>query len=81
MLAGGIALCLREHTSLRNVEAVASLTPQAQERLVEGIHSGLRRWPRAVVQLMQALLEKCDCFDFEFVNIVSIRLLVNAEFM
>jgi hypothetical protein len=42
---------LREHISLRNVEAVAALTPQAQERLVEAIQSGLKRLPRAVEQL------------------------------
>jgi hypothetical protein len=42
---------LREHVSLRNVEAVAALTPQAQERLIEAIQSGLKRLPRAVEQL------------------------------
>jgi len=42
---------LREHVSLRNVEAVASLTSQAQERLAEALHSGLKRLPRAVEQL------------------------------
>ncbi len=42
---------LREHVGLRNVEAVASLTPQAQQRLVEAIRSGLKRLPRAVEQL------------------------------
>lgn len=42
---------LREHISLRNVEAVADLTPQAQERLVEAIQAGLKRIPRAVAQL------------------------------
>ncbi|WKZ45836.1 MAG: hypothetical protein QY302_08585 [Anaerolineales bacterium] len=42
---------LREHVSLRNVEAVASLTPQAQERLAEAIQAGLKRLPRAVEQL------------------------------
>ncbi len=42
---------LREHVSLRNVEAVASLTPQAQQRLAEAIRSGLQRLPRAVEQL------------------------------
>ena len=42
---------LREHVSLRNVEAVASLTSQAQARLVEALHSGLKRLPRAVEQL------------------------------
>ena len=42
---------LREHVSLRNVEAVASLPLQAQERLVEAIQVGLRRLPHAVKQL------------------------------
>src|SRR5512136_15010 len=42
---------LREYVSLRNVEAVAALTPHAQERLVEAIQSGLKRLPRAVEQL------------------------------
>ncbi len=42
---------LREHVSLRNVEAVAALPPQAQERLVEAIQAGLKRLPRAVEQL------------------------------
>ncbi len=42
---------LREHISLRNVETVASLSPQAQGRLLEAIQSGLKRLPRAVEQL------------------------------
>ncbi len=42
---------LRERVSLRNIEAVAALNPQAQERLVEAIQSGLKRLPRAVEQL------------------------------
>ncbi len=42
---------LREHVSLRNVEAVAALTPQAQQRLAEAVRSGLQRLPRAVEQL------------------------------
>ena len=42
---------LREHVSLRNVEAVASLTLPAQERLSEAIQAGLKRLPRAVEQL------------------------------
>jgi hypothetical protein len=41
---------LRDHVSLRNKEAVASLTSQAQERLVEALQSGLKRLPRAVEQ-------------------------------
>jgi hypothetical protein len=42
---------LREHVSLRNVEAVAALPPQAQQRLVEAIAAGLKRLPQAVEQL------------------------------
>lgn len=42
---------LRVHVSLRNVEAVAALTPQAQEQLAEAIQAGLKRIPRAVEQL------------------------------
>ena len=42
---------LREQVSLRIAEAVATLTPQAQERLLEAIQSGLKRLPRAVDQL------------------------------
>ena len=42
---------LREQVSLRNVEAVAALPPQAQERLTEAIQAGLKRLPRAVEQL------------------------------
>jgi hypothetical protein len=42
---------LREHVSLRNVEAVAALPPQAQQRLAEAIAAGLKRLPQAVEQL------------------------------
>jgi hypothetical protein len=42
---------LREHVSLRNVEAVASLTERAQKRLAEAIAAGLKRLPRAIEQL------------------------------
>jgi hypothetical protein len=42
---------LREHVSLRNVEAVAALSPQAQQRLAEAIAAGLKRLPQAVEQL------------------------------
>ena len=42
---------LRAHVSLRNVESVAALTPQAQQRLLEAIQAGLKRLPRAVEQL------------------------------
>jgi hypothetical protein len=42
---------LQGHVSLRNVEAVAALPRQAQERLALAIQGGLKRLPRAVVQL------------------------------
>lgn len=42
---------LRVYDSLCNVEAVASLPPQAQTRLVETIQAGLKRLPRAIEQL------------------------------
>jgi len=42
---------LREHVSLRNVEAVAALTPRCKARLAEAIHAGLKRLPHAVEQL------------------------------
>ena len=42
---------LRPHVSLRNVEAVSALTPQAQTRLIEAIQAGLKRLPRAIEQL------------------------------
>ncbi len=42
---------LREHVSLRNVEAVAALSSQAQLRLFEAIQAGLTRLPRAIEQL------------------------------
>jgi hypothetical protein len=42
---------LREHVSLRNVQAVAALPQPAQERLAEAIRGGLKRLPRAIHQL------------------------------
>lgn len=42
---------LREHMSLRNVEAVAALPPHAQGRLMEAIEAGLKRLPTAIEQL------------------------------
>ena len=42
---------LREHVSLRNVESVAGLPAQAQQRLSEAIAAGLKRLPQAVEQL------------------------------
>jgi hypothetical protein len=44
---------LQKHISLRNVEAVAGLTPQAQERLAKAIQAGLKRIPRAVERLKE----------------------------
>ena len=42
---------LRPHVSVRNIEAVAALSTQAQARLLEAIHAGLKRIPRAIDQL------------------------------
>ncbi len=44
----GLPAGLREHVSLRNVEAVAALSAGGQERLLEAIQAGLKRLPRAV---------------------------------
>ena len=42
---------LRQHVSVRNIEAVAALSPQAQTRLLEAVQAGLKRLPRAIEQL------------------------------
>ena len=42
---------LRPHVSVRNIEAVAGLSSQAQARLLEAIQAGLKRLPRAIEQL------------------------------
>jgi AcrR family transcriptional regulator len=42
---------LRPHIAQRNIEAVSSLSPQAQERLLEAVQAGLKRLPRAIEQL------------------------------
>ena len=42
---------LRPHVSVRNIEAVAALSPQAQVRLLEAVQGGLKRLPRAIEQL------------------------------
>ncbi len=42
---------LRPHVSVRNIEAVAALSPQAQTRLLETVQAGLKRLPRAIEQL------------------------------
>jgi hypothetical protein len=36
---------------VRNIEAVAALSPQAQTRLLEAVQAGLKRLPRAIEQL------------------------------
>jgi len=46
-----LPVSLREHVSLRNVEAVAALSPEAQMHLLEAIQAGLTRVPRAIEQL------------------------------
>jgi len=46
-----LPLGLREHIAQRNIDAVAALSPQAQTRLLEAIHAGLKRVPRAIEQL------------------------------
>ncbi len=45
---------LRGHISLRNIEAVSRLTPQAQETLAQAIQAGLKRLPRAIELLESA---------------------------
>lgn len=42
---------LRPHVSIRNIEAVAALSSQAQARLLEAIQAGLKRLPRAIEQV------------------------------
>jgi hypothetical protein len=42
---------LRPHVSVRNIEAVAALSTQAQTRLLEAVQAGLKRLPRAIEQL------------------------------
>lgn len=50
-LREGLPAGLREHVSLRNVEAVAVLPLQAQARLLEAVQAGMKRLPRAIEQL------------------------------
>jgi hypothetical protein len=58
---------LREHVSLRNVETVAMLSPQAQMRLLEAIQSGLKRISRAAEQLrMDPEISLADLLDPPF---------------
>ena len=42
---------LRGHISLRNVEAVSALSPEAQQTLAQAIQAGLNRLPRAIETL------------------------------
>jgi len=42
---------LQAHISLRNVDAVTALSPQAQTRLLKAVQAGLKRLPRAIEQL------------------------------
>lgn len=42
---------LRPHVSVRNIEAVATLSTQAQASLLEAVQAGLKRLPRAIEQL------------------------------
>ncbi len=58
---------LRGHISLRNVEAVSALSPEAQGTLAQAIQAGLKRLPRAIELLGKApeltvseLLEKAS---------------------
>ena len=50
-LSESLPEALRPHVSVRNIEAVAGLSPQAQARLLEAIQAGLKRLPRAIEQL------------------------------
>jgi len=45
---------LRGHISLRNVEAVSALSPEAQGTLAQAIQAGLKRLPRAIELLGKA---------------------------
>jgi hypothetical protein len=50
-LLESLPVSLRPHVSVRNIEAVAALSTQAQARLLEAIQAGLKRLPRAIEQL------------------------------
>ena len=50
-LSESLPEALRPHVSVRNIEAVAGLSSQAQARLLEAIQAGLKRLPRAIEQL------------------------------
>ena len=53
-LLDALPASLRGHISLRNVEAVSGLSPQAQETLAQAIQIGLKRLPRAIELLESA---------------------------
>ena len=46
-----LPLGLRERIAQRNIDAVTTLSPQAQTRLLEAVQAGLKRLPRAIEQL------------------------------
>jgi hypothetical protein len=50
-LVESLPASLRPHISVRNIDAVAALSSQAQARLVEAIQAGLKRLPRPIEQL------------------------------
>ena len=50
-LLESLPVSLRPHVSVRNIEAVAALSTQAQASLLEAIQAGLKRLPRAIDQL------------------------------
>jgi len=50
-LLEALPIGLRDHVSLRHVEAVAALAPQTQTRLMEAMQAGLTRLPHAIEQL------------------------------
>ena len=50
-LLESLPVSLRPHVSVRNIEAVAALSTQAQAHLLEAMQAGLKRLPRAIEQL------------------------------
>lgn len=66
---------LREQVSLRNVEAVAALSPQAQMRLLDAIQAGLTRLPRAIEQLRADPETSVADLLFPSTQIDSVRLI------
>jgi len=73
---------LREQVSLRNVDAVAALPPQAQERLEEAIQAGLKRFsaadfPQHIQNELADLIQLC----FPDMPRMSAEALANADVM